>query len=230
MSGMKSRMLGNTKHMENYMCRAGHPEAFFPLYHIVFYIRIVDKVTLRKQYLDKRLSISRSRFLILTDDLIDQIKRIDWSQFRTIHIFLPIRKNNEVDTFSILNYFKQSEPQLQIVIPRTNFENFEMENVLYDHDYTLFSKNKYDIPEPIHGKIISNDQIDLVFIPLLAFDKKGNRAGYGKGFYDRFLSHCRPDVKKMGISFFGPVDEISDLNEFDIKLDSCICPDKIWEF
>ena len=132
----------------------------------------MDKATLRKQYLDKRLSISRSRFLILTDDLMDQIKRIDWSQFRTIHIFLPIRKNNEVDTFSILNYFKQSEPQLQIVIPRTNFENFEMENVLYDHDYTLFSKNKYDIPEPIHGKIISNDQIDLVFIPLLAFDKQ----------------------------------------------------------
>ena len=85
----------------------------------------MDKATLRKQYLDKRLSISRSRFLILTDDLIDQIKRIDWSQFRTIHIFLPIRKNNEVDTFSILNYFKQSEPQLQIVIPRTNFENFK---------------------------------------------------------------------------------------------------------
>ena len=207
-----------------------HHEAFFPVYHIVFYIRSVDKATLRKQYLDKRLSISRSRFLILTDDLMDQIKRIDWSQFRTIHIFLPIRKNNEVDTFSILNYFKHAEPQLQLVIPRTNFENFEMENVLYDHDYTLFSKNKYDIPEPIHGKIISNDQIDLVFIPLLAFDKQGNRAGYGKGFYDRFLRNCRPDVKKMGISFFDPVDEISDLNEFDIKLDSCICPDKIWKF
>jgi len=190
----------------------------------------VDKATLRKQYLDKRMSISRSRYWMLTDDLMDQIKRIDWSQFRTVHIFMPIRKNNEVDTFSILNYFKHAEPQLQIVIPKTNFEKLEMENVLYDHEYTILGRNKYDIPEPIHGKIISNDQIDLVFIPLLAFDKKGNRAGYGKGFYDRFLSNCRPDVQKIGISFFDPVDEISDVNEFDIKLDSCICPDKIWEF
>ena len=80
----------------------------------------MDKATLRKQYLDKRLSISRSRFLILTDDLVNQVKRIDWSEFRTVHIFLPIKKNNEVDTFSILNYFKNAEPQLQLVIPRTN--------------------------------------------------------------------------------------------------------------
>jgi 5-formyltetrahydrofolate cyclo-ligase len=164
------------------------------------------------------------------DRLLDQFKKIDWLEYKTVHIFLPIKKHQEIDTFSILNYFKFAAPQLQIVIPRTNFETFEMENVLYDHDHTILVRNKFDIPEPIHGKPISNDQIDLVFVPLLAFDKHGNRAGYGKGFYDRFLSKCRSDVKKMGISLFEPVDEISDLNEFDIKLDFCICPDKIWQF
>ncbi len=143
---------------------------------------------------------------------------------------MPIRKHNEVDTFSILYYFKLEEPGLQIVIPRTNFEKLEMENVLYDHDYTILGRNKFDIPEPIHGLIVPADQIDLVFVPLLAFDKQGNRAGYGKGFYDRFLSSCRPGVKKMGLSLFDPVDEITDLNEYDIKLDACICPGKIWEF
>jgi 5-formyltetrahydrofolate cyclo-ligase len=164
------------------------------------------------------------------DRLLDQFKQIDWLEYNTVHIFLPIKKYKEIDTFSILNYFKFAAPQLQIVIPRTNFETFEMENVLYDHDYTILALNKFDIPEPIHGKLIAKDQIDLVFVPLLAFDRHGNRAGYGKGFYDRFLSKCRPDVKKIGISFFEPVDEISDLNEFDTKLDFCICPDKIWQF
>lgn len=143
---------------------------------------------------------------------------------------MPIRKHNEVDTFSILNYFKHEVPALEIVIPRTNFEKLELVNVLYDHEYTILGRNKYDIPEPIHGKIISADQIDLVFIPLLAYDKKGNRVGYGKGFYDRFLASCRSDVKKVGLSFFEPVDEISDLNAFDIRLDACISPGKIWEF
>jgi 5-formyltetrahydrofolate cyclo-ligase len=86
------------------------------------------------------------------------------------------------------------------------------------------------IPEPVQGELIPDEQIDLVFVPLLAFDKKGNRVGYGKGFYDRFLAQCRPNTQKMGLSFFCPIDEISDVDPWDVKLDSCICPDKIWTF
>jgi len=190
----------------------------------------VDKATLRKLYLEKRQNLSRSEYWMLTDALMDQVKIFNWSEYLMVHVFMPIRKNNEVDTFSILNHFKENFPNLKIVIPRTDFKNLDMENVLYDHEYTILGRNKLDIPEPIHGKIISAHQIDLVLIPLLAFDKKGNRAGYGKGFYDRFLSTCRPDVKKLGLSLFDPVDEIYDLNEFDIKMDACISPAKIWDF
>lgn len=70
----------------------------------------------------------------------------------------------------------------------------------------------------------------MVLIPLLAFDKKGYRVGYGKGFYDRFLADCRPDVVKVGLSVFEPIDEIADLNEFDIKMDFCITPNRVWQF
>jgi 5-formyltetrahydrofolate cyclo-ligase len=190
----------------------------------------VDKASLRKQFLEKRKALSRSGYWILMDLVMNQVKAIDWSKYKMIHVFLPIEKHREIDTFSILNYFKRDFPELNIVIPRTNFHTLEMENILYDHDHTILVRNKYDIPEPIHGQIIANDQIDLVFVPLLAFDKQGNRVGYGKGFYDRFLSRCRVDVKKTGISLFDPVDTISDLNEHDKKLDFCIGPDKIWEF
>lgn len=190
----------------------------------------MDKATLRKLYLEKRQNLSRSEYWMLTDALMDQIKLFNWSEYFTVHVFMPIRNKNEVDTFSILNHFKENFPNLKIVIPKTDFKNLVMENVLYDHEYTILGRNKFDIPEPIHGKTISADQIDLVLIPLLAFDKMGNRAGYGKGFYDRFLSTCRPDVKKLGLSLFDPVDEIDDLNEFDIKMDACISPTKLWEF
>ncbi len=181
-------------------------------------------------FLKRRLSLSRSQYWILNDELLDQVKQINWSEYRIVHIFMPIRKHMEVDTFSIINYFKHEHPRLEIVIPKTDFEKREIINILYDHEYTILGRNKHDIPEPIHGKVITPDQIDLVFVPLLAYDKMGNRAGYGKGFYDRFLSKCRPDVKKVGLSFFEPVDEITDLNPYDIKLDSCISPGKIWEF
>jgi len=190
----------------------------------------VDKATLRKLYLERRKNLSRAQYWNLNEMIVEQLGKINWDQFKVVHLFMPISKHHEIDTFSILEYFKQHEPALQIVIPRTNFEKTTMENVLFDPVYTILGRNKYDIPEPIHGKIISSQQVDAVFVPLLAFDEKGNRIGYGKGFYDRFLTTCRQDVQKIGLSFFDPVEKIEDLNEFDIPLNACITPDQIWEF
>jgi 5-formyltetrahydrofolate cyclo-ligase len=69
-----------------------------------------------------------------------------------------------------------------------------------------------------------------VLIPLLAFDKKGNRVGFGKGYYDKFLVHCKPTVLKVGLSFFDPVDEIEDIIGIDIPLDFCVTPKAIHFF
>ncbi|HYK76488.1 MAG TPA: 5-formyltetrahydrofolate cyclo-ligase [Daejeonella sp.] len=190
----------------------------------------MDKASLRKKYLEKRKHLSRSQYWALNEKLVDQISQIDWAQFKIVHVFLPISKHYEIDTFSILEYFKEHQPNLEIVIPRTDFKNLSMENVLFDPIHTVLGRNKYDIPEPIHGKIIPPQQIDVILVPLLAFDENGNRVGYGKGFYDRFFSACRPDVQKIGLSFFEPVNQIVGLNEWDIPLDACVTPDKIWKF
>ena len=70
----------------------------------------------------------------------------------------------------------------------------------------------------------------MVFVPMVAFDMKGYRVGYGKGFYDRYLPRCRPDVIKIGFSFFDPVDNIKDIADFDVPLNFCITPSRIYEF
>ena len=161
---------------------------------------------------------------------MEQIAHINWSPFQTVHIFMPITENKEIDTFSVLEYFKEHEPHLKLVIPKTDFDKVEMQNILFDPVYTILGRNKHGIPEPIHGQVISSQYIDVVIMPLLGFDLAGNRVGYGKGFYDRFLTQCRQDVKKIGLSFFDPVDRVEDINEFDKRLDACITPEKIWEF
>jgi 5-formyltetrahydrofolate cyclo-ligase len=69
--------------------------------------------------------------------------------------------------------------------------------------------------------------IDVVFVPLLAYDKQGNRVGYGKGFYDKFLSLCKPEVVKIGLSFFEPEDLIDDVFENDVKLDYCVTSERV---
>ena len=82
----------------------------------------------------------------------------------------------------------------------------------------------------IDGIKIPTSKIEVVFVPLLAFDKKGNRVGYGKGFYDRFLSECNPETIKIGLSFFEPEELIEDVFENDVKLDYCVTPDEVYQF
>jgi 5-formyltetrahydrofolate cyclo-ligase len=97
-------------------------------------------------------------------------------------------------------------------------------------DATKIKKNDYNIPEPIDGIEIPTSKIEVVFVPLLAFDKKGNRVGYGKGFYDRFLSECNPETIKIGLSFFDSEELIEDVFENDVKLDYCVTPNTVFSF
>ena len=97
-------------------------------------------------------------------------------------------------------------------------------------DNTRIAKNEYNIPEPVDGIEVPSKKIEVVFVPLLAYDKKGNRVGYGKGFYDKFLLDCKPDVIKIGLSFFEPEELITDIFEGDVQLDYCVTPNGIHSF
>lgn len=74
------------------------------------------------------------------------------------------------------------------------------------------------------------EKIDMVLVPLLAFDKMGNRVGYGKGFYDRFLAECKISCKRIGISFFDPIEKIEEVDGNDISLTDCLTPSQLFNF
>jgi 5-formyltetrahydrofolate cyclo-ligase len=97
-------------------------------------------------------------------------------------------------------------------------------------DSTVIKVNDWGIPEPVDGVEIPASKIEAVFIPLLVFDQKGNRIGYGKGFYDEFLSRCTKEVVKVGLSLFPAEKEIEEVNEHDVPLDYCVSPEKIYNF
>jgi 5-formyltetrahydrofolate cyclo-ligase len=95
---------------------------------------------------------------------------------------------------------------------------------------TIFETNAFNIPEPVETATAEPQEIDLVIVPLLAFDEKGIRVGYGKGYYDRYLKDCREDCLKVGFSYFEAVERIEDADEFDVPLDFCITPNRIYVF
>lgn len=143
------------------------------------------------------------------------------------HVFLPITEQNEVDTEFILHLLSGKDKE--IVISKSDFETREMTHFLLT-DNTKIKKNEYNIPEPVNGLSVPSQTIEVVFVPLLAFDVLGNRIGYGKGFYDKFLANCNPETIKIGLSFFEAVSQIDDVFESDVKLDYCVTPEKVYNF
>lgn len=189
----------------------------------------MNKVLIRKYILEQREMLSEENKCALLQSVIDQMNQFDFSKTNTVHIYLPIKKKNEIDTFPIISFIRLIAPHVTIVIPRSNFKTFEMQNIICD-DNTILNENDYGIMEPVDGTIIPYENIDMVICPLLTFDKNGYRVGYGKGFYDRFLTQCRNDVIKIGLSYFEPIEKIEDIDEHDVKLNYAISPSKLWAF
>lgn len=143
------------------------------------------------------------------------------------HVFLSITENKEVNTENILHLLAGKDKE--IVVSKSDFATISMTHYLLTEN-TRLRKNEYHIPEPINGLQVPVSNIDVVFVPLLTFDPRGNRVGYGKGFYDRFLADCRKETLKIGLSFFEAVEVIDDVHANDIKLDYCVTPERIYHF
>lgn len=187
----------------------------------------MKKTELRQKYKALRNSLSENEVEEMSLAIANKILTLPLWEKTYFHIFLPITEQKEVNTEFILHLLSGKDKE--IIVSKADFQTRNMTHFLLT-DNTKIKKNEYNIPEPIDGIEVPSNKIDVVFVPLLAFDKKGHRVGYGKGFYDKFLSECKPDVIKIGLSFFEPEEIIEDVFEADIQLDYCVTPNEIYSF
>ncbi|MEY4835708.1 MAG: 5-formyltetrahydrofolate cyclo-ligase [Bacteroidota bacterium] len=187
----------------------------------------MTKKELRSKYNALRQKLSEATIEDLSLQIANQIIHLDIWQHSFYHLFLPIATKNEVNTEYILQVLAGKDKN--IVLSVSDFSTREMSHFLLT-DATKIKKNNYNIPEPIDGLEVPVSKINVVFVPLLAFDEKGHRVGYGKGFYDQFLSKCQPKTIKIGVSFFEAETVISDTLSTDIQLDYCVTPTKVYNF
>ena len=187
----------------------------------------MTKQELRKKYKELRSRLSLEEIDDFSITIANNLLKLPIWDKDFYHIFLSIVEHKEVNTEFILSILSGKDKH--IILSKSDFKTSKMNHFLLT-DSTVIKTNKWNIPEPIDGIEIQSNKIDVVFVPLLAFDKQGNRVGYGKGFYDTFLADCKPETIKIGLSFFEAEDQITEVFESDVKLDYCVTPDRTYKY
>ncbi|AKK72889.1 5-formyltetrahydrofolate cyclo-ligase [Chryseobacterium sp. P1-3] len=184
------------------------------------------KAELRKKYMQKRKALSYDEAFLLSGKILEHfIEYFNPEAGQKIHVFIPIEKFNEIDTRLFIHYFLSHD--IRVFVPKViegqllNIEIFEE---------TEFEVSSWGIPEPVSGQDSGETFFDYVITPLLYCDRRGNRVGYGKGFYDRLFQSISPSAKKIGVNYFDPEEYIDDVWENDIPLDYLVTPVEVLSF
>lgn len=187
-----------------------------------------EKAQVRKAYKLKRAALSNEEKERRSNALFNQLLGWleGWPSSKTVHMFFPIKKQGEVNTFPMLHWFWENDWLVfgSIIDQDTG----KMVSVRIPPE-TQFVEDAWGIPIPQAVKRVPFEKFDLILVPLLAYDEEGWRIGFGKGYYDQYLSELDFQPVKVGLSFFDPEKSLEH-ESHDIPLDYCITPEKVIRF
>lgn len=184
------------------------------------------KAELRKKYMQKRKALSTDEAFLLSGKILEHF--LDYFKPETgqkVHIFIPIKKFNEMDTKIFIDAFL--EKSIRVFVPKVVADHLISVEI---NRSTVFETSIWGISEPLSNEDSGEHHFDYVITPLLYGDHKGNRVGYGKGFYDAFFQSISVTSKKIGINYFSPHEQIDDVWENDIPLDYLVTPTEVLSF
>ncbi len=186
-----------------------------------------EKKELRRRLHEVRDNLSPDQVRELSESIHQNINRLDdFRQARMVHLYLPIARRNEVDTMPIAT--ELLENGRTVIVPITQFDDHSLRHVQLERLDNLVV-NKWKVPEPPepHNDSISLTDLDIVLVPMLGGDAHGNRLGYGKGYYDRFLKQVR--CPKVGLLFECCLVKEVPTEEYDVVLDYIVTDKRVIE-
>jgi len=177
----------------------------------------IQKIALRKHLLEKRDGISAELRSILSESIHQNLKRISsYTNSQNIACYFPI--GSEVDTYAIMLDILEQDKCL--LLPRVINDNLVFHNV---PNLEKLEKGNFGIMEP-KDNCKKADRIDCVLIPTVGVSKLGIRLGYGKGYYDKFLSST--DAVKISLTYSKQIVKIIPSDSHDIKMNWIITEDE----
>lgn len=155
----------------------------------------MDKKAIRQRLLRQRKQLTALTCRTLSQKIQQNLVAADcFSCSRTLALYSPI--NNEVRTD--LLFLTARNDGKRVCFPRVCGERLQF--VLVDSAEDL-SAGTFGVCEPVAGALVAAEEIDLLVVPGVAFDRSGHRLGYGKGFYDRELAACADSVSAVGLGY-----------------------------
>ena len=170
------------------------------------------KREIRKKYIDVRKQIinKEEKSKVIVNQIMNHPKYIDAN---VIACYCSLKDEVCLDEL-ITDAWKNKKI---VVVPKVNGNEMEFYEIKKMEDLRIQS---FGIREPKHDFTFDKHKIDLFFVPGVAFDMSGNRMGFGKGYYDRYLVDL--DAYKIGICFREQLDDHIPTDEFDIKMNEII--------
>lgn len=183
---------------------------------------MLSKKSIRKDILCKRASQAH------TDEIYksNRIKNIllestMYKDAKTVCVYVSY--NHEVDTKELIK--RCLSDGKKVAVPKTNTIDKTME-FFYIDKFEDLEEGSYGILEP-KGNELMNDNLCLMIIPLVAFDKYKNRLGYGGGFYDKYLASHSFSISVALAYDLQMVDELSS-DIYDISPDIILTETKVY--
>lgn len=169
------------------------------------------KTKLREKFLKIRKLKNKKNIQIKFDKVFNLINTQN-ILIKVIGGYFPV--NYEVDDMDILKKFNKKKYQISLPVIK---KKFEMDFYKWSFNEPL-KINMYGIPEPEKIKLVYPD---VILVPLVAFDKKLNRLGYGGGYYDRLIKKLseKKNILKIGLALSTQKINSVPTNEYDKKLD-----------
>lgn len=152
------------------------------------------KAELRKDLASKRSAITAEDWTKRSRSICEEIVKLpSWPHWKKIALYESFR--NEVDLRPLILL----APDRDYYFPKVSALTGTMEFYL-GHDLNQFQKSSWGLMEPNGlGEALILDDETLIIVPALAYDRRGHRLGYGKGFYDRFLNGKK--ISTIGVCF-----------------------------
>ncbi len=185
-----------------------------------------NKEELRQKALKLRNSFSQKTIDNLSVKITNELtKNFDFRN-KNIHLFLPIERNNEVNTWHLYHLISSYSK-----ISTSFYEKSEKKwKCISFKNKTEFTTTAFNVPIPCEFEYSNWEEIDFIIVPLIVFDIKGHRIGYGKGIYDQILDSIDSKCIKIGVSVLKISDMQIDSESHDITLNYCQTPSELYHF